>query len=72
MKYMESLKNQYDEVTEELNTLLDNMKALSTDLINASESDNLSNKDSEELDSMYLTVDSAIKSIEEVAQAMAR
>lgn len=69
---MESLRNQYDEVTEELNTLLDNMKALSTDLINASESDNLSNKDSEELDCMYLTVDSAIKSIEEVAQAMVR
>ena len=41
-------------------------------IYHASESDNLTMENSDELDWMCLTVDSAMQSVEEVAQAMAR
>ena len=69
---MENIREQYDETLREVERLIDNLKALYTDTINASESDNLTMEDSEELDWMCLTIDSAKQAIEEVAQAMAR
>lgn len=69
---MENIRETYDDTLEEVETLLTHLIDLKTDIVNASESDNLSTEDSDELDWMCLTVDSAIKSIEEVAQAMAR
>ena len=69
---METIREQYDETLREVERLIDNLKALHTDIINASESDNLTMENSEELDWMYLTIDSAMQSVEEVAQAMAR
>lgn len=69
---METIREQYDETLEEVERLIDNLKALYTDIINASESDNLTMENSDELDWMCLTVDSAMQSVEEVAQAMAR
>lgn len=69
---MEDIREQYDEALRNLDNLIDNLEALKTDIINASESDNLTMEDSEELDWMYLTIDSAIQSAELIAQAMAR
>ena len=69
---METIREQYDETLREVERLIDNLKALHTDIINANESDNLTMENSEELDWMCLTVDSAMQSVEEVAQAMAR
>ena len=69
---METIREQYDKTLREVERLIDNLKALHTDIINASESDNLTMENSEELDWMCLTVDSAMQSVEEVAQAMAR
>lgn len=69
---MEDICEQYDETLRYVETLIDNLMALRTDIVNASESDNLKMEDSDELDWMYLTVDSAIQSAEETAQAMAR
>ena len=69
---METIRKQYDETFSRLEILIDDLKALYTDIVNASESDNLTMEDSEELDWMCLTVDSAIQSVEEVAQAMMR
>lgn len=69
---MENIREQYDETLREVERLIDNLKALHTNIINASESDNLTMENSEELDWMCLTVDSAMQSVEEVAQAMAR
>ena len=69
---MKDIREQYDEALIDLDHLIDNLEALKTDIINASESDNLTMEDSEELDWMYLTIDSAIQSAELIAQAMAR
>ena len=69
---MENIREQYDETLRMVENLIDNLKVLHTDIINASESDNLTMEDSEELDWMCLTIDSAMQSVEEVAQAMAR
>ena len=68
---MKDIREQYDEALRDLDHLIDNLEALKTDIINASESDNLTMEDSEELDWMYLTIDSAIQSAELIAQAMA-
>ena len=69
---METIREKYDETLREVERLIDNLKALHTDIINASESDNLTMENNEELDWMCLTIDSAMQSVEEVAQAMAR
>lgn len=69
---MKTIREQYDETLEEVERLIDNLQALHTDIINASETDGLSMEYSEELDWMCLTIDSAKQAIEEVAQAMAR
>ena len=69
---MEDIREQYDEALRNLDNLIDNLEALKTDIINASESDNLTMEVSDELDWMYLTIDSAIQSAELIAQAMAR
>ena len=66
------IDEQYDEVLREVERLLDNLSALHTDIINTSETDGLTMEDSEELDWMCLTINSAMKSVEEVVQAMAR
>ena len=69
---MEDIREQYDEALRNLDNLIDNLEALKTDIINASESDNLTMEDSDELDWIYLTIDSAIQSAELIAQAMVR
>ena len=69
---MKDIREQYDEALRDLDHLIDNLEALKTDIINASESDNLTMEVSDELDWMYLTIDSAIQSAELIAQAMAR
>ena len=69
---MENIYEQYDEVLRMAEVLLDNLQALHTDIINASETDGIKQEDMDELDWMCLTVGSAIQSVEEVAQAMAR
>ena len=68
---MKDIREQYDEALRDLDHLIDNLEALKTDIINASESDNLTMEDSDELDWIYLTIDSAIQSAELIAQAMA-
>ena len=69
---MNNIDEQYDEVLRMVENLIDNLQALHTDIVNASETDGLSMEDSEDLDWMCLTVSSAMQSVEEVAQAMAR
>lgn len=69
---MKTIREQYDETLKEVERLIDNLEALHTDIINASENNNLTMENSEELDWMCLTIDSAMQSIEEVAQAMVR
>lgn len=69
---MENIYEQYDEVLRMVENLLDNLQALHTDIVNASETDGIAQEDIDELDWMYLTVGSAMQSVEEVAQAMAR
>lgn len=69
---MRNVREQYDESLRIVENLIDNLKALHTDIINASESGNLTMEDSEELDWMCLTINSVMQSVEEVAQAMAR
>lgn len=69
---METIIERYEEILREVEKLIDNLKTLQTDIINASESDNLIIENSEELDWMCLTIDSAMQSVEEVAQAMIR
>ena len=69
---METIREQYDETLREVERLIDNLKALHTDNVNASETDGIATKDMDELDWMYLTVGSVMQSVEEVAQAMAR
>ena len=72
MLVMETIIERYEEILREVEKLIDNLKTLQTDIINASESDNLIIENSEELDWMCLTIDSAMQSVEEVAQAMTR
>ena len=72
MLVMETIIERYEEILREVEKLIDNLKTLQTDIINASESDNLIIENSEELDWMCLTIDSAMQSVEEVAQAMIR
>ena len=69
---METIREQYDETLREVERLIDNLKALHTYIVNASETDGIATKDMDELDWMYLTVGSVMQSVEEVAQAMAR
>ena len=69
---MENIYEQYDGVLRMVENLIDNLQALHTDIVNASETDGIATEDMDELDWMYLTVGSAMQSVEEVAQAMAR
>ena len=69
---MDEIRDQYDEALRIVENLIDNLQALYTDIVNASETDGLSMEDSEELDWMCLTIDSAKQSAEEIAQTMAR
>ena len=69
---MGNIYEQYDEVLREVERLLDNLQALHIDIVNASETDGITQEDMDELDWMNLTIDSAMQSVEEVAQAMAR
>ena len=69
---MDTIRDEYDEVLGMVENLIDNLQALYTDIVNASETDGLSMEDSEELDWMCWTIDSAKQSAEEIAQAMAR
>ena len=69
---IKTIDEQYDATLRMVENLIDNLQALHTDIVNASETDGLTIEDSEELDWMCLTINSAMQSVEEVAQAMAR
>jgi len=69
---MENIYEQYDGILQMFENLLDNLKALHTDIVNASETDGIAQEDIDELDWMYITVGSAMQSVEEVSQVMAR
>ena len=69
-------EEQYDEALKEAERLLDNLQALHTNIVNASETDGITQKDMDELDWMNLTVNltvgSVMQAVEEFAQTMER